>query len=58
VAADDGVRLFIDGAVVIDAWRDQGATIYTASPVLTAGQHEVKVEYYERGGASVIQVLW
>src|ERR1043166_2975384 len=25
---------------------------------MTAGDHEVKVEYYERGGDAVIQVSW
>ena len=56
--ADDGVRLFVDGALIIDGWRDQPATTYTASRTLAAGEHEVKVEYYERGGDAVIQVSW
>jgi hypothetical protein len=56
--ADDGVRVFLDAAIVIDAWRDQPATTYTATRSLTAGQHEVKVEYYERGGGAVAQVSW
>jgi PA14 domain len=58
VAADDGVRLYVDGTLLIDAWIDEGATTYTATRTLTAGQHEVKVEYYERTGDAVIQVLW
>src|SRR5262249_36143012 len=56
--ADDGIRVFVDGTPVIDAWRDQGATTYTATRTLTAAQHEVKVEYYEAGGLAVAQVSW
>src|SRR5207253_1243442 len=56
--ADDGVRVFVDGAAVIDQWHDQPATTYTAARTLSAGEHEVKVEYYERGGDAVIQVSW
>jgi len=56
--ADDGVRLYVDGTLVIDAWVDQAATTYTATRTLTAGEHEVKVEYYERGGLAVAQASW
>ena len=55
--ADDGVRLWIDGNLVIDQWKDQGATEYTALRNLT-GVHQVKVEYYENGGGAVAKVWW
>ena len=53
VTADDGIRLWVDGSLVINAWIDQGATTYTATRTLTAGQHEVKVEYYENAWDAV-----
>src|SRR5262249_62065023 len=56
--ADDGIRVFVDGTAVIDAWRDQGATTYTGMRTLTAGQHEVRVEYYEAAVLAVAQVSW
>ncbi len=56
--ADDGIRVFVDGNKVIDAWKDQGATTYTAPVTLTAGSHTVHVEYYENGGAAVAEVSW
>ena len=56
--ADDGARLFLDGALVIDGWRDQAPTTYTATRTVTAGAHEVKIEYYERTGDAVIQASW
>src|SRR5205823_14856144 len=56
--ADDGVRVYLDGTLIIDGWKDQSATTYTATRTVTAGEHEVKVEYYERLEAAVIQVGW
>ena len=56
--ADDGIRLWVDGTQLIDAWKDQPATTYQATRVLTAGDHDVKVEYYENGGGSVARVSW
>ena len=56
--ADDGVRVFLDGVLIVDGWRDQPATTYTVTRDVSAGEHEVKVEYYERGGDAVIQVGW
>ena len=56
--ADDGIRVWVDGASVINAWRDQAPTTYQATVPLTAGTHEVRVEYYERGGGAVAEVRW
>ncbi|MCH7811530.1 MAG: DUF1989 domain-containing protein, partial [Chloroflexi bacterium] len=56
--ADDGIRLWVDGESLIDAWRDQAATTYTMGKELPAGQHTLKVEYYEHGGGAVAQVHW
>jgi PKD repeat protein len=54
--ADDGVRVYLDGTLVIDQWKDQSPTTYTASRSVTAGSHEVKVEYYENGGDAVAKL--
>jgi hypothetical protein len=50
------VRVYLDGTLVIDQWKDQSATIYTASRTVTAGNHELKVEYHENGGDAVAKV--
>jgi YVTN family beta-propeller protein len=57
---DDGVRLWIDGTRVINAWRDQSPTNNTSGSItLTAGQRvPVTLEYYERGGGAVMRLLW
>ncbi|HZG44201.1 MAG TPA: PA14 domain-containing protein, partial [Longimicrobium sp.] len=58
VTADDGVRLWVDGALLIDRWIDQGATTYTADVALTAGEHVVKMEYFERCCSAVARLAW
>ena len=35
VTGDDGIRLFLNGAKVIDEWQDQGAASYSYTATLT-----------------------
>jgi arylsulfatase A-like enzyme len=56
--SDDGIRVWVDGALLIDAWKNQPPTTYTATRTLTAGNHQVAVEYYENLGGAVAQVSW
>jgi glucose/arabinose dehydrogenase len=57
VSASDGVRLVIDGALVIDQWHDQTApATYSYTTNLTAGHHTVTMEYYERRGRAVARL--
>jgi chitodextrinase len=57
-AGDDGIRVWVDGTPLIDAWKDQAPTTYQATRLLTAGDHVVKVEYYENGGGAVARLSW
>jgi len=58
--SDDGVRLYIDGVLVIDNWTDHGPTNDDSAPIaLNAGQrYTVTMEYYENGGGAVAQLSW
>jgi chitodextrinase len=56
--ADDGIRVWVDGTPLIDSWKDQPPTTYRAMRILTAGEHVVKVEFYENGGGAVARVGW
>jgi hypothetical protein len=47
VTADDGVRLFFDGAPIIDHWVNQPATTYSRTVWVTQGTHSIIMEYYE-----------
>jgi hypothetical protein len=55
---DDGVRLWIDGELVIDQWHDSSPTTYTADVVLAEGVHDLLMEYYDRTGDAVAQLAW
>jgi glucose/arabinose dehydrogenase len=55
---DDGVRLYLDGNLVIDRWIDQSTTTITATTQVTAGMHMVKVEYYDHQATAVARVNW
>jgi LysM repeat protein len=55
---DDGVRLFVDGRVVIDEWDDNPGTEFIGDLKLPAGNHALKVEYYEKGYEAKIKVWW
>ncbi len=64
VTGDDGVRLWIDGTLIDDAWVSQGPTTYCNSVsggtlAETAGtKHDVKMDYFQGGGGSVAQLQW
>jgi hypothetical protein len=56
--ADDGVRLWVDGKLLIDQWRDQTPREFTADRTMVRGKHDVKVEYYEHTGGAKVKVWW
>jgi len=56
--ADDGMRVYVDGRLIIDQWREQPAQTYVADVTLRAGHHLVVVEYYEMTGAAVAKLSW
>jgi hypothetical protein len=55
--SDDGIRVFVDGQLVVDAWVDRGPTETAGTPIdLTAGKHEIRVQYYENGGGAMVRL--
>jgi YVTN family beta-propeller protein len=59
-SSDDGVRVWVNGQLIINNWADHAPTTNTSGSVsLTAGQrYAVTVEYYERSGGAVMRWLW
>jgi hypothetical protein len=56
---DDGVRIYVDGIRIVDAWRDQDRHDTNWGDItLGSGQHTVVVEYYEHGGGASAHVWW
>jgi hypothetical protein len=58
LTADDGVRLFIDGAIVLDEWRDQAPAAFTKDIEMTGGKHRITLEYYNRAGGATARLAW
>jgi|GEM_PF-6054550 len=55
--ADDGVRVYVDGQVVIDNWNiSQPITYQGGAHDLTPGWHTVTVEFFESGGYARVKV--
>lgn len=56
--SDDGIRVWVDGVLIIDNWTDHPDTINSATHTLTAGSHTLKVEYFENWGAATAVLTW
>lgn len=56
--SDDGSRLSVGGAVVVDNDGSHGKQERSGAVALGAGKHAIKVEYFQRGGDSVLEVAW
>ena len=55
VWVDDGVRVWVDDHLVIDAWQDNPARQVEAEGQVSEGLHWIRVEYYEHAGQAVIR---
>jgi hypothetical protein len=57
--SDDGVRLWLDGGLLVDNWTDHAPTEDHATVALTAGRPvDLKLEYYQGGGGAVARLRW
>jgi glucose/arabinose dehydrogenase len=58
--SDDGIRVRLNGALVIDNFTDHGPTENSGTTVvLSAGQaYSIQVEFYENGGGAVAKLSW
>lgn len=57
VFADDGVRLRVDGATILDQWQSQAAG-WEIQRTMTAGTHQIEVDYYDGMAGASIEVSW
>lgn len=57
---DDGVRVYIDGSQVVEAWFNQsGGENHEFDLILAAGERrEIRIEYYEDGGGASCRFRW
>jgi hypothetical protein len=58
-SVDDGVRIFVNGHRVVNAWQTQMLpNTHFGDIALGPGNHKVVVEYFEQGGAAAVHVWW
>jgi alpha-glucosidase (family GH31 glycosyl hydrolase) len=58
VVSDDGVRVWIDDSLVVDAWHDQAPTDYPIEMKLEPGRsYPIRIEYFENTGGAHFQFL-
>lgn len=55
---DDGVRLYIDGTLVIDYWNRTSRHTATATVGLSEGAHTLRMEYFEWQGTAYASLSW
>jgi hypothetical protein len=60
VFSDDGVRLWVNGQLLLDRWFDQYGPEVAAAPIaLAAGQsYDIQIEYYQHKGGAEIHLSW
>jgi len=57
-STDDGVRIWVDTGLVVDAWEDHQPKTHIGEAYLADGQHTITVEYFEHNGPAKAHVWW
>ena len=58
-SSDDGIRVWVNGQLILENWADHPVTETAGVVSLTAGQlTDVKVEFYEQAGGAVAKLEW
>jgi hypothetical protein len=55
---DDGVRLWLNEHLIIEQWHESTGALYSADAYLSAGQHAVRVEYFDGQGSAHARLWW
>lgn len=59
VNADDGVRLWVNGQLLVDEWVDEGPTTWSGQITLAAQQrYNIQMDYYQNGGGAQAHLYW
>ena len=57
--SDDGVRLWVNGVLLVDQWNDHAPTTHSGTIALSAGvTYAIVMEHYENGGGALAQLRW
>ena len=55
---DDGMKVWVDGTLIINSWWDSQVHAMSSDIYLNSGNHNIKVEYYEAGGEAIARLSW
>ncbi len=58
IRADDGARLTLDGKVVAEELTPLRVNDLKAFVELDAGEHPIKIDYFQVGGSNVLEFYW
>jgi len=59
VNIEGGIRLWLDGRLLIDSWVSEGLrSLQADSGVIGAGDHDLRIDYFKRTGNGQISVSW
>lgn len=53
--ADDGVRVYVDDALVINEWHDSPGKETYSKELELSGEHKITIQYYENAGGAKVQ---
>ena len=56
--ASDGVRVYLNDSLIINAWHEAPAEPLVHELALTAGDHDIVIEYFDAGGPARVAVTW
>lgn len=57
--SDDGVKVWVDGILLVDGWRSRAVTEDTAVIRAVAGQRRlVRIEYFQATGSAEMRLRW
>jgi len=59
LTTDDGARFWVNWALLIDQWKDQGSTTYSANYTFSQpGWYYIRIDHYENGGSERLLLEW
>ena len=59
VEGNDGYRLWLDGALIVDNWRKRSYGTHMAAVALRPGStHDIRLEYFESAGNARVKLVW
>ena len=56
--SDDGIRVWVDGTLILNEWSIHPPKTFTVDHYLSSGHHEIRVAYFEETGLAVAELGW